>query len=228
MTWGSCGDPRASPRPRPGVLGDVAGPRRPRGRPRRRPVLAVGAVAGRPGGRARPLVAPAPALPPHRRGDRRGGAQRAGHRHRAALRRRVVRRRVLASFGALQFVADIDDAASPRPRGCCDRAAGSPSRSRTRRAGPSPTTPTRPGLTATQSYWDRTPYVEVDDETGVVSYVEHHRTLSDWVERARRPRLRRSPTCSSRSGREDHDRVWGGWSRTRGRLTPGTASSAPT
>jgi hypothetical protein len=22
---------------------------------------------------------------------------------------------------------------------------------------------------------------------------------------------------------EDHDRVWGGWSRVRGRLTPGTA-----
>jgi hypothetical protein len=22
---------------------------------------------------------------------------------------------------------------------------------------------------------------------------------------------------------EDHDRVWGGWSRTRGRITPGTA-----
>ena len=37
------------------------------------------------------------------------------------------------------------------------------------------------GLTATQSYWDRTPYVEVDDATGVVAYVEHHRTLGDWV-----------------------------------------------
>ena len=39
----------------------------------------------------------------------------------------------------------------------------------------------RSPLTASTSYWDRTPYVEVDDETGVVSYVEHHRTLGDWV-----------------------------------------------
>ena len=38
-----------------------------------------------------------------------------------------------------------------------------------------------PGLVASQSYWDRTPYVEVDDATGVVAYVEHHRTLGDWV-----------------------------------------------
>ena len=44
-----------------------------------------------------------------------------------------------------------------------------------------PDDPTTEGLTASQSYWDRTPYVEVDDETGATSYVEHHRTLGDWV-----------------------------------------------
>ena len=51
-----------------------------------------------------------------------------------------------------------------------------------------PDDPGEEGLIASQSYWDRTPYVEVDDETGVVSYVEHHRTLGDWVRAARRAR----------------------------------------
>ena len=45
-----------------------------------------------------------------------------------------------------------------------------------------PDDPGEPGLTASQSYWDRTPYVEIDDATGEVAYVEHHRTLGDWVE----------------------------------------------
>ena len=87
---------------------------------------------------------------------------------------------VFSAFGALQFVAEagplVDDVA------------------RVLRAGGtfafSVTHPTRwmflddpgpGGLTASQSYWDRTPYVEVDDETGQTRYVEHHRTLGDWV-----------------------------------------------
>src|SRR3712207_8100739 len=36
------------------------------------------------------------------------------------------------------------------------------------------------GLTVVNSYWDRTPYVEEDDE-GRPRYVEHHRTIGDWV-----------------------------------------------
>ena len=36
------------------------------------------------------------------------------------------------------------------------------------------------GLVVRQPYFDRTPYVEVD-ETGEASYVEHHRTLGDRV-----------------------------------------------
>ena len=44
-----------------------------------------------------------------------------------------------------------------------------------------PDDPGEEGLVASQSYWDRTPYVEIDDATGVVAYVEHHRTLGDWV-----------------------------------------------
>ena len=43
-----------------------------------------------------------------------------------------------------------------------------------------PDDPGAQGLTAIQSYFDRSPYVEVD-EAGVPAYVEHHRTLGDRV-----------------------------------------------
>ena len=128
---------------------------------------------------------------------------------------------VFCSFGALQFVADIHLAVAEVARVL--RAGG--------RFAFSITHPTRwmfpddpgsDGLTACQSYWDRTPYVEVDTTTGATSYVEHHRTLGDWV------------TLLAGAGfvltdlvepewPADHDRVWGGWSRTRGLITPGTA-----
>ena len=62
-----------------------------------------------------------------------------------------------------------------------------------------PDDPGEAGLTATQSYWDRTPYVEVDDASGVVAYVEHHRTLGDWV-RLLAARDFRWSTSSSPSG----------------------------
>jgi SAM-dependent methyltransferase len=128
---------------------------------------------------------------------------------------------VFSSFGALQFVADIEACVAEtarvlRPGGRFAFSVTHPTRWMF------PDDPDEAGLTASQSYWDRTPYVEVDDETGEVTYVEHHRTLSDWV--------------SLLAGRgfmitdllepewpADHDRVWGGWSRLRGRLTPGTA-----
>jgi hypothetical protein len=85
-----------------------------------------------------------------------------------------------------------------------------------------PDDPGQPGLTASQSYWDRTPYVEVDDATGRVAYVEHHRTLGDWVA------LLAGSGFALKALLEpewpaDHDRVWGGWSRVRGVVTPGTA-----
>ncbi|WP_240770448.1 class I SAM-dependent methyltransferase [Nocardioides sp. GY 10127] len=128
---------------------------------------------------------------------------------------------VFSSFGALQFVADIDVAVDEvvrvlRPGG---------------RFAFSITHPTRwmfaddpgeEGLVASQSYWDRRPYVEVDEGSGEVSYVEHHRTLGDWVsllaDRGLVIRRLLEPEWP-----EHHDRVWGGWSATRGRLTPGTA-----
>ena len=104
----------------------------------------------------------------------------ARHRHPPAVRRRLLRRRVLVVRRAAVHQRPRPGGRA-RPRGCCARAAGSRSRSPTRPAGCSPTTPARTGLIASQSYWDRTPYVEIDDATGVVAYVEHHRTLGDWV-----------------------------------------------
>ena len=129
---------------------------------------------------------------------------------------------VFSSFGALQFVSDIADAVAEtarvlRPGGRFAFSITHPTRWMF------PDDPGEAGLVASQSYWDRTPYVEVDDETGLVSYVEHHRTLGDWVAPAGRRRLPDHRPASSPEWPEDHDRVWGGWSGTRGLLTPGTA-----
>jgi SAM-dependent methyltransferase len=128
---------------------------------------------------------------------------------------------VFCSFGALQFIADIEVCLDEvvrvlRPRGRFAFSVTHPTR------WSFPDDPAEGGLTATSSYWDRTPYVEVDDETGSVSYVEHHRTLGDWVSLLAARGLR-IVTLLEPEWPEDHERVWGGWSRLRGRLTPGTA-----
>lgn len=128
---------------------------------------------------------------------------------------------VFSSFGALQFVSDlgatIEETARVLRRG--GRFAFSithPTRWMF------PDDPGEAGLVASQSYWDRTPYVEVDEATGEVAYVEHHRTLGDWVGLLAGAgfRITRLVEPEWPAG---HDRVWGGWSRTRGLLTPGTA-----
>ncbi len=128
---------------------------------------------------------------------------------------------VFSSFGALQFVADIRTAVAETARVL--RTGGRFAFSITH---PTrwmfPDDPTEEGLTATQSYWDRTPYVEVDDETGETSYVEHHRTLGDWVHLLAEAGFRLT-TLLEPQWPEDHERPWGGWSRVRGTLTPGTA-----
>ena len=128
---------------------------------------------------------------------------------------------VFCSFGALQFVADIADAVAEaarvlRPGGRFAFSVTHPTR------WSFPDDPSEAGLTATSSYWDRTPYVEVDDDSGQVSYVEHHRTLGDWVGVLARHDFRIVALVEP-EWPEGHDRVWGGWSSVRGRLTPGTA-----
>lgn len=128
---------------------------------------------------------------------------------------------VFCSFGALQFVHDIDVAIEEtarvlRPGGRFAFSITHPTRWMF------PDDPTEEGLIASQSYWDRTPYVEVDDVTGETAYVEHHRTLGDWVALLAGAGFRITDLLEPQWP-EHHDRVWGGWSRTRGLLTPGTA-----
>jgi ubiquinone/menaquinone biosynthesis C-methylase UbiE len=128
---------------------------------------------------------------------------------------------VFCSFGALQFIADIEVAVAEtarvlRPGGRFAFSITHPPR------WSFPDDPSEAGLTARSSYWDRTPYVEVDDETGLVSYVEHHRTLGDWVALLA-GRGFRIVALLEPEWPADHDRVWGGWSRVRGLVTPGTA-----
>jgi ubiquinone/menaquinone biosynthesis C-methylase UbiE len=128
---------------------------------------------------------------------------------------------VFCSFGALQFVADIEVAVAEtarvlRPGGRFAFSITHPTRWMF------PDDPGEEGLTASQSYWDRTPYVEVDDDTGEVTYVEHHRTLGDWVALLAGAGFALT-TLLEPEWPAGHDRVWGGWSAVRGRFTPGTA-----
>ncbi|CAN5540509.1 class I SAM-dependent methyltransferase [soil metagenome] len=128
---------------------------------------------------------------------------------------------VFSSFGALQFVHDIGAAVAEtarvlRPGGRFAFSITHPTRWMF------PDDPGEGGLVASQSYWDRTPYVEVDDETGEVSYAEHHRTLGDWVALLAGAGFRIT-TLLEPEWPEGHDRLWGGWSAVRGRYTPGTA-----
>ena len=84
-----------------------------------------------------------------------------------------------------------------------------------------PDDPGAGGLTATRSYFDRRAYVE-QDESGVATYVEHHRTLGDLV---------RALTDAGWTLRDliepewppDNRQAWGGWSPLRGQTVPGTA-----
>ncbi len=77
------------------------------------------------------------------------------------------------------------------------------------------------GLVVSQSYFDRTPYVEVD-ATGAATYVEHHRTLGDRIRDVVAAGLVLEDLVEPEwpAGRAT---VWGQWSPQRGALFPGTA-----
>jgi SAM-dependent methyltransferase len=77
------------------------------------------------------------------------------------------------------------------------------------------------GLTVGQSYFDRTPYLEVD-ASGAATYVEHHRTLGDRVRDVVGAGLVLEDLVEP-EWPEGHERIWGQWSPLRGRLLPGTA-----
>ena len=84
-----------------------------------------------------------------------------------------------------------------------------------------PDDPGEGGLRVTQSYFDRTPYVE-QDATGRATYVEHHRTIGDRVREIAAAGLRVLDVVEP-EWPEWNTQTWGGWSPLRGQLVPGTA-----
>ncbi len=83
-----------------------------------------------------------------------------------------------------------------------------------------PDDPGEGGLVVRTSYFDRTPYVELDAGGGVI-YVEHHRTLGDRVREISAAGLVLVDLVEP-EWPAGNQQVWGGWSPLRGRLIPGT------
>ena len=125
-----------------------------------------------------------------------------------------------SAFGAVPFVADSaavmrEVARVVRPGGRWVFAVTHPLR------WIFPDDPGEAGLTVTQSYFDRTPYVEVD-HAGQPTYVEHHRTLGDRVREIVAAGLTLEDLVEP-PWPPDLNRNWGQWSPLRGALYPGTA-----
>jgi SAM-dependent methyltransferase len=77
------------------------------------------------------------------------------------------------------------------------------------------------GLVVSQSYFDRTPYVEVD-AAGAPTYVEHHRTLGDRIRELVAAGFRLDNLIEPEWPADLTDE-WGQWSPLRGAMLPGTA-----
>jgi SAM-dependent methyltransferase len=129
---------------------------------------------------------------------------------------------VFTSYGAVPFVADsaalmAQAARVLRPGGRFVFSTTHPIRWAL------PDDPGYPGLTVSSSYFDRTPYVEMQPAgSGAATYVEHHRTLGDRVRELTAAGLRLVDLVEPEWPQENQQ-VWGGWSPLRGALIPGTA-----
>jgi SAM-dependent methyltransferase len=124
-----------------------------------------------------------------------------------------------SAFGGLPFVADVGGALAEvarvlRPGGRFVASVNHPMR------WPFPDSPDPGDLQVTSSYFDRTPYVETDDD-GRAVYVEHHRTVGDWVRAVVGAGLVLDDLIEPEwtPGRRQE---WGQWSPARGALVPGT------
>ena len=126
----------------------------------------------------------------------------------------------VSAFGALPFVADApgtlrEVARVLRPQGRLVFSVTHPLR------WAFPDDPGPAGLTVRQSYFDRSPYAEVSP-SGEVTYVEHHRTLGDWV-RALVGAGFVLDDLIEPEWPEGWTHEWGQWSPLRGAVVPGTA-----
>ncbi|CRK56149.1 SAM-dependent methyltransferases [Alloactinosynnema sp. L-07] len=125
-----------------------------------------------------------------------------------------------SAFGAVPFVADVGAVFSEvarvlRPGGTWTFAVTHPMR------WIFPDDPGPDGLRVTGSYFDRTPYVEVD-ASGTPTYVEHHRTLGDYVRALSGAGFTLFDLVEP-EWPEGHTQEWGQWSPLRGERFPGTA-----
>ncbi|WP_369137766.1 class I SAM-dependent methyltransferase [Modestobacter versicolor] len=124
-----------------------------------------------------------------------------------------------SAFGGLPFVADAgavlaEVARVLRPGGRFVASVNHPLR------WPMPDSPDPDDLRVVSSYFDRTPYVETDDR-GRTVYVEHHRTVGDWVRAVVGAGFVLTDLVEPEwtPGRTE---TWGQWSPERGALVPGT------
>ncbi len=126
---------------------------------------------------------------------------------------------VCSAVGGLPFVADVEGALAEvarvlRPGGRVVASVNHPFR------WPLPDSPDPDDLRVVSSYFDRRPYVETDD-AGRAVYVEHHRTVGDWVRAVVGVGLVLDDLLEPEwtPGRTQE---WGQWSPARGALVPGT------